>query len=198
MSKATTAVTALWLVLCASGVYALWSYASTPGQIGAVPRRWPATAATRPDPTRPTLLLFVHPRCPCTRATMDDLAWVLTRARGRVAARAYFFRPADESEAWTRTALWKAARALGVSVAADPDGAQARLFGAATSGMTLIYAPDGRLLYDGGLTPGRGHEGDGPGREAALAAIAGTLTAAAEAPVFGCALIWTGTKEGAL
>lgn len=198
MNKATAAVTALWLALCASGVYALWAYASTPGQIGAVPRRWPAAAVSRPDPTKPTLLLFVHPQCPCTRATMDDLAWVLTRARGRVAARALFYRPADEPEAWIRTSLWRTARALGVSVAADPDGAQARLFGAATSGMALVYAPDGRLLYDGGLTPGRGHEGDGPGRKTALAAIDGSLKTAAEVPVFGCALVWTGMRREGL
>lgn len=186
------------MALCASGMYALWSYASAPGQIGSVPRRWPAAAASRPDPTRPTLLVFVHPHCPCTRATLDDLAWVLTRARGRVAARAYFYRPADESDGWTRTSLWKTAGALGVAAASDPDGAQARLFGAATSGMALIYAPDGRLLYDGGLTPGRGHEGDGPGRKTALAAIDGTLASAAEVPVFGCALIWAGTKREGL
>jgi len=183
------APTSLWLAACACGIYALCARAAAPGEIGAVPRSWPAAAQAAPELGRATLLLFAHPRCPCTRASLDELAWILARAPGRVAARVFFYRPARAPRGWERTPLWDEARALGAAVVADPDGAEARVFGARTSGMTLIYDARGRLLYDGGLTPSRAHEGDGPQRAAALAAVDGRLAAPVESAVFGCALV---------
>jgi len=189
VNKTTPALTALWLLSCAAGLYALFARAAAPGEIGAVPRLWPEAAAAAPETGRATLLLFAHPRCPCTRASLDELAWILARAPGRVAARVFFYRPAQAAAGWERTPLWDEARALGADVFADPDGAEARVFGARTSGMTLIYDARGRLIYDGGVTPGRAHEGDGPQREAALAAIDGRLAAPVRSAVFGCALV---------
>ena len=51
----------------------------------------------------------------------------------------------------------------------------------------LLYAPDGRLLYSGGTTGGRGRTGDNAGRAAILNALA-DRDAEATAPVFGCSL----------
>jgi hypothetical protein len=189
VKRTTLALTAFWLLACAGGLYALGAHAGASGAVGAVPRRWPSGAAARPESSGATLLLFAHPRCPCTRAALDELAWVLARSRGRATARVFFYRPLGAAAGWERTPLWDEARALGARVAADPDGAQARAFGARTSGMVVIYGAEGRLLYEGGITAGRAQEGDGPGREAAVAAIEGKLARPVEGSVFGCALI---------
>ena len=55
----------------------------------------------------------------------------------------------------------------------------------ATSGHALLFDRDGRLLFRGGITPARGHEGDNFGASAIAARLAGR-PARAEAPVFGC------------
>ena len=41
--------------------------------------------------------------------------------------------------------------------------ARRQRFGAETSGQTLLYDRDGRLLFSGGTTGSRGHDGDNAG-----------------------------------
>src|SRR5436190_6315 len=77
----------------------------------------------------------------------------------------------------------------GVTVRADVDGEAARRFGAATSGQALLYTADGRLLFSGGITESRGHEGDNAGRSAIAALVLGAEpTKLATSPVYGCPL----------
>jgi hypothetical protein len=73
----------------------------------------------------------------------------------------------------------------------DRGGVEAKRFGARTSGEVLLYSAVGRLLFFGGITGSRGHEGDNYG----LTSLASFLTATpsesavtAGSPVFGCAL----------
>jgi hypothetical protein len=70
----------------------------------------------------------------------------------------------------------------------DPGGCEAARFGAQTSGDVLLYGADARLLFRGGITPGRGHVGDNPGWDAIIRLISGGSTSLSEAPVFGCPL----------
>ena len=67
---------------------------------------------------------------------------------------------------------------------------RARRYGAATSGYAVLYAPDGRLAFAGGITAGRGHEGDNAGEDAILDAINSGPAGGCPTrmPVFGCAL----------
>jgi hypothetical protein len=69
----------------------------------------------------------------------------------------------------------------------DVDGREAKLFGAVVSGSTIVYAPDGELVFRGGLTIARGHEGRGPAHDRIVAAIE-HRPAIATAPTYGCAL----------
>jgi hypothetical protein len=72
---------------------------------------------------------------------------------------------------------------------ADRSGVEASRLGLTTSGEIAIYAAGGNLLYSGGITGGRAHEGGNPGEAAALAALskAGSMRSR-RAPVFGCEL----------
>lgn len=70
----------------------------------------------------------------------------------------------------------------------DVGGAQARVFGAFISGQTLLYSATGSLLFNGGITDARGHEGDNPGRTALTSILSGGKPAAIQTPVFGCYL----------
>lgn len=186
-----------WVLAVGAGMGILLRYESRPGA-PASPRseRWPEQSALRRAPGRATLVMVAHPRCPCTRASLAELARLMIRCGDRVSAHVLFVLPPGKGAAWGRTDLWRSARAIpGVDARLDPGGIEARrCFGAATSGQTFLYHENGRLLFRGGITAARGHEGDNAGSDAVAALVrdAGahraTGAAPASTPVFGCAL----------
>jgi hypothetical protein len=180
----------LWAVLVLGGFAWLSAYKATPGAVsGAPPSRWPSESRIERDPARATLVLFAHPHCPCTRASVSELARLMGRLPGRVSARVLFLRPAEVTEGWERTDLWRTVSAIPDAVALrDDDGVEAARFGAATSGFTVLYAPDGRLLFKGGLTASRGHEGDSFGQRRVVSLLTTGSADRSDSPVFGCAL----------
>jgi hypothetical protein len=189
------ALVAAWLALCVFGFGALALHDSRPARTGDAASHWPDGVRLGRDPRVPTLVLAAHPRCACTPATVDSLSWAVARSARRARVYVLLVRPRGKPEGWERTPLWDAAASVpGALVVSDPDGAQARLFGASTSGETMLYDENGRLMFRGGITGARGHFGDNPGREALLARLEGRSWRPATAPVFGCAL---GTTEEA-
>jgi len=86
--------------------------------------------------------------------------------------------------------LWRSATAIpSVTVHEDPDGAQARLFGAETSGDVLLYDMRGQLMFQGGITGSRGHVGDNAGESSIISFLAGRETGLKKTPVYGCSLL---------
>lgn len=97
--------------------------------------------------------------------------------------------PADFSDDWVETDLWKDAALIpGVRVALDDEGLEADLFSAETSGVTLLYDSAGNLLFQGGITRSRGHEGDNDGRRSIVDFVAKDTARRAETFVYGCPL----------
>jgi hypothetical protein len=167
----------------------LAAYSAGPGEPGAPPARWPAGTAVPFDSRRPTLLIFLHPRCPCSRASLAELAALLDRCGDRVASRAVLFRPRRYREGWFPPDLRAALAAIpGLEVRPDVDGEEARRFAVATSGHVLLYGPRGERLFSGGITPGRGERGDSYGQAALLGLIMGGCGEAPGSLVFGCPL----------
>ena len=181
----------LWIGCVAIGLAKLWDYENSPAPAGHAVRRWPAAASVARDPSRPTLITFAHPHCPCSRASVRELARLMARVGTRAAAYVLFVRPDSVPAGWERTALWdEAAKIPGVRVT-TVDAAQARAFGARVSGETLLFSADGDLLFAGGITASRGHEGDNVGRSQVTALLTGAAAAAApprRTSVFGCFL----------
>ncbi len=193
-----------WLLLLGGGVWALavfagmailWEYSITPGAAAAAPRLWPEGSRMGRDPAIPTLVMLAHPRCPCTRASIEELARVMARCPGRVRAYVLMLRPAGLPEDWATTDLWRSAAIIpGVTVLRDDDGAEARLFHAATSGQTLLYDAAGRLRFSGGITDARGHAGDNAGADAVVSFLTRGTAARPETSVFGCSLVGPGSS----
>ena len=172
----------------------LWRHDNAPGPQGAAPPRWPAASRIACAPGRPTLVMFVHPRCPCTRAALAELRTAMSALEGRVAAHVLVARPEGVAAAWTRGDLWDSAASIpGVDVAEDPGEREASLFAAETSGQVVLYGADGALLFQGGITGGRGHVGDNDGRLGLVARVDAAAPQVARAPVFGCGLFAEGT-----
>jgi hypothetical protein len=92
-------------------------------------------------------------------------------------------------EGWEHTDLWQTASTIpGAAALRDDDGIEAARFGAATSGFTVVYDAHGRLLFRGGLTASRGHEGDSFGQRRVVSLLTTGAADRSDSPVFGCAL----------
>jgi hypothetical protein len=180
----------VWLAVAGAGFALIANYQSGRGNAGHTALQWPSAANIPLDHSRPTLVMFVHPKCPCSSASMEELNRLLAQCAGRVAPRVLFFKPAGEPESWARTGLWRSAAAMPHVVAQeDPDGKEARLFGAETSGYVALYDTHGRLLFSGGITGSRGHAGDNAGESAVAALLNGQPAGLAQTPVYGCSLL---------
>jgi hypothetical protein len=186
----------LWLVLVGVGFALVMRYENTPGQTGEIPGQWPAGTALQLGAHEPTLILFAHPRCPCTRATMEELNRLLAQTKTKASIQACFFQPASFSGDWSQSDLWRSAEAMpGLETKADIDGQEARRFGAETSGTVLLYDERGRLLFKGGITGGRGHVGDNAGKSAVARRLEDPSLAFQGAPVYGCSLLGSGSPK---
>jgi hypothetical protein len=180
----------VWLIMAGAGFIVLAKYQNASGAVGRAPSDWPAQTRVALDQKRNTLLMFVHPQCPCSRASIEELNRLLARSHDSVRAQVWFFKPAGFPAEWTRSDLWRSAAAIpGVTVQDDPDGSQARLFGAETSGFVLLYDRRGQLRFKGGITGSRGHAGDNAGESAIVSLLAGRGVALSQTPVFGCSLL---------
>lgn len=179
----------LWLLAVGAGLYLLVDYEGTAGASGAPPPAWPSESQLARDAALPTLVLVVHPHCPCSRASVGELERLLAQTDERVNTCVVFVKPRDFGEDWEKTAIWEnAARLPGARRFVDVDGVEAARFGAATSGQTLLYSAAGRLLFSGGVTLARGHIGDNPGRRAIRALLDEGASATEGTAVFGCPL----------
>jgi len=181
---------ALWFTGVGWGMKLVLDYQAAPGAPAAAPATWPTSSSLAHPAGRPTLVLLLHPRCPCSRATLTELSRIVTHAQGQLAVEVLFVVPAGLDAKWAESELWRMANAIpGIHITVDPNGREARNFGAATSGQALFYDTAGRLEFAGGLTPGRGHEGDNAGEAAVEALVLGARTASVVtgSPVFGCA-----------
>jgi hypothetical protein len=193
---ALTLALAFWGAAIAVGMVALLRHELTPGTTAAAAAAvpgWPAGSSLRlASDGRPTLVMFAHPKCPCTRASLSLLQELLGRAGSdSVSANVVFMNPARGDDDWQASPTWRTAKAIpGLVLANDRGGAEATRFGVQTSGHTLLFDAQGALLFSGGLTASRGHEGESLAFDHLLALLrrGSTIDPAPPAPVFGCTL----------
>jgi hypothetical protein len=180
----------VWALSMAAAVIAVWRYKATPGRAAAAaPLTWPSDLALPRAAGRATIVMLAHPRCTCTRASLDELALLMTQLGDRASGYVLFMRPTDLPEGWERGDSWTRARAIpGVQVMTDRDGALAARFGATTSGHTVVYDAQGRLVFSGGITGARGHEGDNAGLAMIRTQLARRSLEVGNTPTYGCEL----------
>lgn len=183
------AISAAWLIVTVSATYFMLVYSNSPGRAGSPPQYWPKASRIWHSPGKPTLVMFVHPRCPCSRASLGELALLMARCHDRVNAHVCFIQPAETATEWTQTGLWREAGQIpGVETRRDKDGCETKLFNVETSGDTVVYSANGDLLFHGGITISRGHAGDNPGRTAIQDILYNDHGGFVQTPAFGCSL----------
>ncbi|HSH37886.1 MAG TPA: hypothetical protein VK993_03795 [Chthoniobacterales bacterium] len=170
------------------GFRSLLNHEHTPGAKGVSPTKLPPSYLQAGD-GRPALVMTAHPRCPCTRASLGELAQIMARLEGQLRAYVLFVTPETREAAWEDSDVRRSAENIpGVTVLPDVGGVEAHRFGAETSGHTLLFAADGSLLFSGGITQSRGHAGANAGASAIVALVSNQQPGHAATPVFGCSL----------
>lgn len=183
-------VVALWAAVVLVGGVILQNYANTPGQTGMEVVAWPQGSELSLDSDSATLVMFVHPRCPCSRASLNELSRLTSTCGDRLTTLIAIHQPASQTQAWVETTLQTMASEVpGAKVVMDVDGRESERFGAVTSGHVVLYGPQGNLMFSGGITASRGHEGNNAGRNAIERLVSGSSVDHDSTPVFGCPLI---------
>ncbi len=185
----------VWILLVGAGLWRFERYNFTAGPKGDPALAWPESSSLRPSRDGFTLVLALHPECPCSEATVAQLGTLLTQLPG-LDARILMEQYPDLASRAEDSDLWRqASRLPGVTLLADTGGVEIQRFAARTSGETRLYDAAGRLRFQGGITSSRGHAGDNPG-EAAIRALMKSSPSPAHlsasdlvtTPVFGCPL----------
>ena len=179
----------LWAFAIVAGFRVLVEYELKAGTSAVAPEQWPAHVSVQRDSQRAHLVMFAHPQCPCSRASIAELAVIMTRCAGQLKATVCFFDPEGKPAGWTQSALWRAAADIpGVEIVADRDRRIAKQFGSSTSGQVHLFDRSGRRTFSGGITAARGHAGENNGRNHVIALARGEVCSPTDTAVFGCSL----------
>ena len=190
------AIAGCWVIAVAVSVFAVERYASQPGVASPITLAWPKNTQLSLAADKPTALLFAHPKCPCTEATIREFQRIEARHPSAFHTTVVFAVTAAQEEAWRDTRLVREARNIqSARIVFDRDGVESGRFECSVSGQILLFAPDGQMLYSGGITAARGHEGINGGQEAFEYQLAHPDSPAISFPVFGCGLVRTPSPE---
>ena len=181
--------TAIWFAAFAGGTAAFLRFEFTPGEETRAPLAWPRDSSLPLHPDGMTLVLFAHPHCVCTRASLDELQVVMSHHSRPMHAEVVFVQlPGFTDEEMSDESWEKAGCIPGVERRIDKEGVEARRFGALVSGYTVLYDASGKLLFEGGVTGSRGQVGANAGRNSVVGFLRDGQVDTSRTPVFGCSL----------
>ncbi|QYK47960.1 MAG: hypothetical protein KF838_14360 [Phycisphaeraceae bacterium] len=194
-TRSLAAIVCLWLGTLGIGIGFIEHYANRPGPIGPEPAGH--ESAAREQAPRPLARMYVHPRCPCSRASLLELAALMSSPGVEADVEIHVYRPADAPDDWAKGRAWRIAEQIPrARVLIDPEAARAHADGALTSGHLVVRTAAGSVAFSGGITRSRGQQGHSPAHERVLPLLRAqrdsddTLTLARvtpeASPVFGC------------
>ena len=183
------AVVALWLLAVVGGLGGLLLHDTRPGVVAAYVSVWPSTTTLELSRQTTTLVIVLHPQCPCSRVSLGELEVLMAKYQARVRGYAILAAPqASEGDEAYAAIHDLVALIPGIIPIHDPGGRLAATFGAMTSGQVLLFDSSGSLQFSGGITLSRGHGGGNDGIRSLEAILEGRKPATAVTPVFGCSL----------
>lgn len=185
----------VWLVGIAIGSYFMFQHEYTPGAQEPAPQQLPADLEKQfgASEKKLTLVMAVHPDCPCTSASIEQLDRFLALHEKDTRAIALFWTDRSgnpPSNSLENNSYWQRLQKLdAVSLMKDPEGKTAESLGSLVSGTVTAYDAEGKLVFQGGLTATRGHAGPSPALDALNAILAGKpIPEISTTMSFGCSL----------
>lgn len=181
-----------WTSSIIGGMVYHYRYETSPGVASTSPEQWPDGSSAPFSSGKVNIIVSLHPRCPCSRASLEALQRLQKHLGDGASIQVQFWMPEGAGPEWRKTDLWQQAASLpNARLCADEGGVEARRFGATTSGHIAIFNADGRRIYSGGLTAVRGRVGNSADIDRICALIEDELPAPLATPVFGCPLSGT-------
>jgi hypothetical protein len=185
----------LWLLSALAAFSYINRYSTRPGAVGELPPRSEIQRIlSNNDQT--SIILFVHPKCVCSDATVDELKDLLSQFEKKQQPQVYvqFYYPADKTPEWAKESdLYKKLSLFkDWHLRLDQAGGQAFAWGAMTSGYAIMVNKQGNVIFNGGLTVTRGHRGENIGKSGLKKAISFYSELSPDTPLqgptFGCSL----------
>ncbi len=184
---------ALWAAAAVYGWHAMLGFSTTPGGQAAAPRVLPAQlgALSQGKPMPNEIFVALHPQCSCSVATLRELVRIVGQsgAASSTGVSLLLYRPQVLPAHWQSSSLPGVAASLHPRLIPDIDGRLAAALHASTSGEVVLYSGAGRLLAQGGITPGRGHQGASDGGARLLRALQTRTPQTTLSQVFGCPIL---------
>lgn len=132
----------VWLGAIGAGLGALAWYDNASAAPQEFLAEWPSGSAIHRSEQEKTLILFAHPRCPCTRASLGELEKIVAHCQGTITPWVVFFKPDGAEPGWEQTDLWRTASAIpGVHVLCDVGGTRRDAFMSPLQGRPCSTAP---------------------------------------------------------
>jgi hypothetical protein len=196
-----TAAVCCWLMIVSVGFATFLQYKATPGdhsgRAGVEPAEFPQSTNLQRHADRPTLIMFAHPCCPCTKASLHELKALLAECPELQPALVIFTLPPGSPVEWSHTPLVEQARQSNhLRVVVDEYARLTTQFGVTTSGHVLFYDAAGTKKFSGGITALRGHEGWSAGRGTITALCRNLPCERLDTPVYGCPLFAPQDRSG--
>ena len=189
-TPAVVLLVAVWLVTILLGGFAQIRYSLASKATGSATDRWPATTQIGKKDDSKQLMIFLHPKCACSIASIAELSKIQNRCTELIPVKAVFYCPKGEHQSWVSGELWEAAEAIdGCDCLVDLGAMEFKRFGVETSGHALLFDEQDRRIYSGGVTSSRGHVGDNLGASTLVKLIQGSEVLVDELPVFGCQIL---------
>lgn len=178
----------VWLVLILAGTQVLTSYSNY-----RVDRPQSATydhlsLARYVKKARYSLILFLHPRCSCSRATLHELSKVLRKSTNSPRVTIVMYCPNGKPDAWIEGPNDRLARKLDPHEFVIDAGQLFQQNGIVDSGHVLCFDRSGTIRFSGGVTGSRSHEGSNQASAALRRILNGEGESCIEFPVFGCSI----------
>jgi hypothetical protein len=194
LSWPLAAALVVWIAIAVAGWYGISAYGfnGDPQATAHIVPYWPTDSTIARMTDRPTLVLFLHPKCPCSRATVGELERLPVLAPSDALPDICVVAAAPRSTGdlwWSSPFLARAARLPNTRLVRDPGGVETELFGARVSGTVLLFDPAGKRLYAGGVTMARGHAGDNVGLQAVTELLVDHHADVAPIPPLGCEMV---------
>jgi hypothetical protein len=197
---------ALWVVTAVTGVCLHAGVDAAPAHASTGPRTRPRIAELNAPDGAPLIIMALHPRCPCSPASIDELRALRARCDAATHVAVLICTPADSASDAATSTEWDeafdrmSARFDRETVIRDRSGTIAASLGLHASGATLMYDAGGHLTFSGGLTLARGMAGANPTAVNAVQSLSASTDVClpdASSPVYGCTLIspQTGVSE---
>jgi hypothetical protein len=179
----------IWISLLFVGHLVLYEYELTPSPLANTKRVFPQVSNVQLAHGRQNIVMFLHPGCPCSEATVDEFHELMREGEKDSVGTVVLYMPPEKEAEWSLAPIIQSVKRIrNVTIEYDTDGSQAETFGVTTSGHVLIYDGRGVLQFTGGITGSRGHTGDNHYFDLAKQCILARRAKYTTTPVFGCAL----------